>query len=127
MKTTTAQESKTLQVPAKKDTPRFIEIMDVCQLSEKNIEMLKEEDPFMYYSIPEVRKKAGFTLKNTDQVISTSAQTSHQETTKVTRKSCIFVECYDRMIMEDDLLNDDEFVTTGNELDLLLESFLNYI
>ena len=121
MKTTTTQ-TKTYQVPTTIEVAPKAEEIDIYGMTEEDLDMLKKEDPFMYHSIPSVRKEAGFLVKNADQVSSTSLKTSHQATTKVTRKSHISVECYDRMTMEDDLLNDKEFVASGNQLDLLLES-----
>ena len=94
---TTATQTKTHQVPTTREVTQKAEEIDTYGLTEVDLDMLKKEDPFLYHSIPSVRKDAGFLVKNADQDSSASVKNLHQATAKVTRKSRISVECYDRM------------------------------
>ena len=84
--------------------PEPIEI-DIGNLSTEDLQSLKQDDPFLYYSIPAVRR-AALNLEEPD----VSALSSGESTSTITVKRCTRVsfECHTDVLMEDLLGDFDE-------------------
>eukprot|EP00985_Skeletonema_marinoi_P002114 scaffold859_cov151-Skeletonema_marinoi.AAC.1 len=78
--------------------PEQIEI-DISNLSAQDLQSLKQDDPFLYYSIPAVRR-ATFNLEEPDMSQSSLGQSTTQSTT-VKRCTRVSFECHSDLIMED--------------------------
>ena len=81
--------------------------IDLCGMSESDLQVLRKQDPFMYHSIPSVHK-ATITLQAEDNVKTISTQTS----SIVIRKSRVSTESHPHLLLEDlfeneGILNDD--------------------
>jgi hypothetical protein len=74
--------------------PEQIEI-DISNLSAQDMQSLKQDDPFLYYSIPAVRR-ATFNLEEPDM-----SQSSLGQSTTVKRCTRVSFECHSDLIMED--------------------------
>ena len=74
--------------------PEPIEI-DISNLSAEDLQSLKQDDPFLYYSIPAVRR-AVFNLEEPDM-----SESSLEESTTVKRCTRVSFECHSDLIMED--------------------------
>jgi hypothetical protein len=75
--------------------------IDLCGLSESDLQVFRKQDPFMYHSIPSVHK-ANITLQAVDNVKTILTQAS----SIVIRKSRVSTESHPSLLMED--LFDDE-------------------
>ena len=84
--------------------------MNMCCLSENALKTLRTKDPFMYHSIPEVRR-ATFTLQEVEYAKIISSQAS----SIVTRKSRVSTECHSSLLMEE-FLHDEEFQSLRSAL-----------
>ena len=80
--------------------PEPIEI-DISTLSAEDLQSLKQDDPFLYYSIPVVRR-AAFSRDEPDM-----SPTSVRGSTIVKRRTRVSYECHTDLLM-DDLLGDFE-------------------
>jgi len=74
-------------------------ILNTSSLNEENLKSLKQEDPFLYYSIPSVRRAAVFGNKCTTDV-SSLQQSTNSSWVEVQRRSCISFECHTDLILE---------------------------
>jgi hypothetical protein len=83
--------------------------LNLCGLSESDLQVLRKQDPFMYHSIPSVYK-ATLTLQAADNVKTISTQAS----SIVTRKSRVSTECHASLLMED-LFDDEEVLNNDVE------------
>ena len=116
--------------------------LDVATLSLNDLASIHDEDPFMYYSIPGVRR-AAVSLEDLDRSdvnalirrgggqalspcrITTSSLSSNvgesssfqATTTKISRQSRISFECHGIVLMEDLLLKDGDDDTSADDLD----------
>ena len=80
--------------------PEPIEI-DISTLSAEDLQSLKQDDPFLYYSIPAVRR-AAFSLEEPDM-----SRSDLKGSTTVKRRTRVSYECHTDLLM-DDLLEDFE-------------------
>ena len=81
--------------------PEPMEI-DIGNLSTEDLQALKQEDPFLYYSIPVVRR-AALSFEEPDM-----SRISSNETTTVKRRTRVSFECHSDLLVMDDLLEDFE-------------------
>ncbi len=102
-------------------------VIDTRNLSEEDLEALKKQDPFLYYSIPTVRNavlrrssasNVTTTQRNPEPARSRRASCpSRVESSMVERKSCISFECHTDLLLED-FMDDTELFGNGNGVDL---------
>ncbi len=100
-------------------------VIDTRNLSEEDLEALKKQDPFLYYSIPTVRNAVvrrcsaahvTTTQRNPDPEPARSRRAScpsRVESSMVERKSCISFECHTDLLLED-YMDDTEIFGNGN-------------
>eukprot|EP01083_Nonionella_stella_P139322 424804_1 len=86
---------------------------DITDISADELHLIKEQDPFLYYSIPTKahqdpprdRKRGSCTSWSSSSSSSSSSSTEdrpmiqQQPTRRVSRKSCISVECHPDLLM----------------------------
>jgi len=86
---------------------------DITDISADELHLIKEQDPFLYYSIPTKvhqdpprdRKRGSCTSLSSSSSSSSSSSTEdrpmiqQQPTRRVSRKSCISVECHPDLLM----------------------------
>jgi hypothetical protein len=103
-------------------------MIDTSTLKEEDLKTLKEQDPFLYNSIPAVRTA---TVLNRDVDVSslqggqpsTSRRAScpsrieSTPTTKIERRSCISFECHTDLLLEDCIDDITDWNMTGDEFD----------
>jgi len=89
--------TETISVPTIKEVNH--QEIDLCGLSESDLQVLRKQDPFMYHSIPSVHK-ATLSLQAIDNVMTILTQASFI----VTRKSRISTESHASLLMEDSLM-----------------------
>ena len=119
-----------------------VQELDISNFSLSDLESLHDEDPFMYYSIPGVRRAAvsledlvcsdvnALIRRGGGQALSpcritTSSLSSNvgesssfqATTTKISRQSRISFECHGIVLMEDLLLKDGDDDTSADDLD----------
>ena len=75
--------------------------IDIGTLSAEDLQSLKQDDPFLYYSIPVVRR-AAFRLEEPDM-----SHSNFKGSTTVKRRTRVSYECHTDLLM-DDLLGDFE-------------------
>ncbi len=76
--------------------PEPIEI-DISALSAQDLQSLKQDDPFLYYSIPVVRKSA-YNFEEPDV-----SRTSLRGCSTVERRTRVSYECHSDLLLMDDL------------------------
>eukprot|EP00986_Skeletonema_menzelii_P017289 scaffold18732_cov157-Skeletonema_menzelii.AAC.2 len=91
--------------------PVPIEI-DIRNLSAEDLQSLKQDDPFLYYSIPAFQR-ATFNLTEPDM-----SESSWEESTAVKRRTRVSFECHADLLMAD-LLGDFEEQYYQSELELM--------
>jgi hypothetical protein len=96
-----SSESELLTNTAPVCAPEPTEI-DISNFSAEDLQSLKQEDPFLYYSIPAVRR-AALHLEEPDL----SGSSLEESTTVVKRRTRVSFECHSDVLMED-LLGDLE-------------------
>jgi len=104
-------------------------VIDTRNFSEEDLEALKKQDPFLYYSIPTVRNAVlrrcsaahvTTTRRNPEPARSRSRRAScpsRVESSMVERKSCISFECHTDLLLED-CMDDAELFGNGDGVDL---------
>lgn len=75
-------------------------------LSFKDLSILRKKDPFLYYSIPEI-KSSRLKMKNMELP---SSQATADKPCKVTRQSRISFECHPDLLIEDLMSNANAWV-----------------
>jgi len=114
--------------------------VDLQQVTADDLQTIKKQDPFMYYSVPGVLN-AEMQMKEVDvsnirnclscparmQTMKTTTSSTPPSSTTVTRSTCISYECHPDVFLED-FLNDEgsgdvdmDFVDDSDELDRLME------
>ena len=94
-------------------TNKPIKEIDIKNMSEDDLKSIQIEDPFLYYSIPEVRS-ARMLLKDIDETNLLPTEKSSgkliksDQPKKVTRSTCISFECHPDKILEDFLFEEDD-------------------
>ncbi len=71
--------------------------IDISNLSAEDLQSLKQEDPFLYYSIPSVRREA---LHFAQPELSAS-RCAEESTTVVKRRTRVSFECHSDLLMGD--------------------------
>ena len=110
-------EVLTITAPLCVCAPEPTEI-DISNLSAEDLQSLKQEDPFLYYSIPSVRREA---LRFAQPELSAS-RCAEESTTVVKRRTRVSFECHSDLLMED-LLGDLEEKYNQLELEQLEQRF----
>lgn len=111
----------TFTVPTFREKP--VETIEISSLTSSEIAELKEKDPFMYYSIPAVRKSAMRSQEVDYSLIgggpSSSSSTTSQDGSRKSRKISQTIIKKRRLSMEmhpdalmEELLNDPDFMST---------------
>mmetsp|Transcript_10310 Transcript_10310/g.15290 ORF Transcript_10310/g.15290 Transcript_10310/m.15290 type:complete len:126 (+) Transcript_10310:125-502(+) len=95
-------------------------VIDTSNLNEQDFDFLKNQDPFLYYSIPAVRQAEVVHIRDIDvSDIQVQGKGSH----KVERQSRISFECPMDVLM-DDMMEDMKGPWGVNDLDPILHMFL---
>ena len=97
--------------------------IDIGNLSTEGLQALKQEDPFLYYSIPVVRR-AALSFEEPDMSRISSNETT---TTTVKRRTRVSFECHSDLLVMDDLLEDFEEAydqSALEQMDLVLSKLL---
>ncbi len=100
--------------------PEPVEI-DIGTLSTEGLQALKQDDLFLYYSIPVVRR-AALSFEEPDM-----SRISSNETTTVKRRTRVSFECHLDLLVMDDLLEDFEEAydqSALEQMDLVLSNLL---
>ncbi len=95
-----SSRSEPVQTNTAPCAPEPIEI-DISTLSTEDLQSLKKDDPFLYYSIPVVRS-AAFSFEEPDMSL-----TNLKGSTTIKRRTRVSHECHIDLLM-DDLLEDCE-------------------
>ncbi len=107
---------------------------DITDISADELHLIKEQDPFLYYSIPTKahqdpprdRKRGSCTSLSSSSSESSSSSSSltedrpfmqQQPTRRVSRKSCISVECHPDLLM-DDIFQNNNNVDLDDDMDI---------
>ncbi len=108
-------------------------VIDTRNLSEEDLEALKKQDPFLYYSITTVgtsvlrRNSASndvTTRRNPEPARSRRVSCpSRVESSMVERKSCISFECHTDLLLED-FMDDAELFGNGDGVDFDTDTLL---
>ena len=134
----------TFNVPTKRTDEAPKRVIDTSNLSEEDLEALRKQDPFLYYSIPRVRNatlrssavEADLTTqRNQDpkqelaptrrRASSCPSQVESSSSTMVKRRSCISFERHTDLLLEE-CMDDAELFGDGDgiELDALVDQML---
>eukprot|EP00986_Skeletonema_menzelii_P000971 scaffold273_cov138-Skeletonema_menzelii.AAC.2 len=100
-----SSSSECLLIPTAVSAPEWTEI-HIGDLSAQDLQTLKQDDPFLYYSIPSVQRAA---LKFQEPDVSGSSL--EEPTTPVKRCTRVSFECHPDLLMEGllaDLEGDDD-------------------
>jgi hypothetical protein len=68
-------------------------MIDASSLTNEGLEILKKQDPFLYYSIPGVRTAAVRNKSESVEMSSLISSNSSHSSISVERRSCVSVEC----------------------------------
>ncbi len=131
----------TLIVPTKGATSTDAapkKVIDTRNLSEQDLEALKKQDPFLYYSIPRPVRRSSVANMSTSQTNQESARSCSRRascpsrvesspSTMVERKSCISFECHTDLLFEDDFMDDAELFGNGDGVDLDTETLFDQL
>ena len=122
-----------MTIPTATSTPcesHPIEI-DISTFTPADFQSLKHDDPFLYYSIPSVRRAEMWNLAeplSDGSLLSNSASilegdgTTTSTTTTITRRTRVSFECHTDLLLFDDLMG-DEYDDEYDELELDNELF----
>ena len=136
----------TFTVPTKQTDEAPKRVIDTSNLSDEDLEALKKQDPFLYYSIPSVRNAtlrrsstvgADLTTQSNNQDqkqglapnrrASCPSRVESSSSTMVKRRSCISFECHTDLLLED-CMDDTELLGGGDGngigLDALFDQLL---
>jgi len=118
--TSSSSRSEPVQISTPSCAPEPIEV-DISTLSAEDLQSLKE-DPFLYYSIPAVRRAALFNLEEPDM-----SESSLEDSTTVKRCTRVSFECHTDLLMEDLLgdIEDEEYDQSDfDQMDLAFSRLL---
>ena len=90
-----------MQVPTIRHPQKEPKVINVNQLNEDELKLLKKQDPFLYYSIPAVKKAVNaINCKPIDhtEVIRETARTSGSG--MISRKTRVSTECAPSMLLD---------------------------
>jgi hypothetical protein len=85
--------------------------IDIASLTSSDLDSLKVDDAFMYYSIPSEKRAA---LKHDDEQDFETTNAS-SNTITATRRTRLSTECHPDLLLEE-LFNDEEFMSSFNAL-----------
>jgi hypothetical protein len=117
--------------------PKKAKVIDTAHLNEEDLKALKEQDPFLYYSIIQSNRGVDVMSSLRGGIIPRSAswcpsarEIEFTSTTKVKRRSCISFECHVDMFLDDDCTlegrdDDDDDVDSDAMFDILLLQIRN--
>ncbi len=142
----------TLIVPTKgaastaDEAPKTKRVIDTTNLSEEDLQALRKEDPFLYYSIPTIRHHSVLRIRSSAADTDVTTQRSRNQESAcsrrascpsrvevevessssgmVERKSCISVECHTDLVLED-FMDDTELFGNGDGVDLDTETLFD--
>ena len=118
-----SSESESIVVPTNASSPEQREVFDISNLSNEDLQALRKKDPFLYYSIPSVRRaELGFndsscscscSSKGLDSSVSAAAVSddyNDKSSASTTVKRCTRVsfECHADLLLEEYLSELDE-------------------
>ena len=85
--------------------------VDISNISNEDLQALREKDAFLYYSIPSVRRaELGFgDSSRSSRVLDSPAAASEEASTTVKRCTRVSFECHTDLLMEDYLSEDLDF------------------
>ncbi len=147
--------TSTLTVPTKgaastaDGAPKTKRVIDTTNLSEEDLQALRKEDPFLYYSIPTIRHSVlrirssaadadadVTTQRSRKQESARSRRVSRPSRSRVEvessssgmveRKSCISFECHTDLLLED-FMDDAELFGNGAGVDLDPETLFDQL
>ncbi len=109
--------------------------IDTRYLNAQDLETLKKQDPFLYYSLPSsVRRSNAVGNRDMDYMPSpligksTAMPMTKLTSTKVERRSCISFECHTDLLLEDEWLNDaDAAANERFEVDVDFDSIYDQL
>ena len=113
--------SSSIVVPTNASSPEQREVFDISNLSNEDLQALRKKDPFLYYSIPSVRRaELGFndsscscSSKGLDSSVSAAAVSDDDNdkssaSTTVKRCTRVSFECHTDLLLEEYLSELDE-------------------
>ena len=118
-------------------SPKKAKVIDTANLNEEDLKALKEQDPFLYYSIIQRNRSVDVmsSLRRGAGIIPRKAswcpfaqEIEFPSTTKVKRRSCISFECHVDMFLDDDCTlegSDDDYGDSEAMFDRLLLQIRN--
>ena len=85
--------------------------VDISNISNEDLQALREKDAFLYYSIPSVRRaELGFSdSSRSSRVLDSQAPAAAEASTTVKRCTRVSFECHTDLLMEDYLSEDLDF------------------
>ena len=100
-------------------------VVDTRNLSEEDLEALRKQDPFLYYSIPRPVRRSSAAVVTTQhnqesartRRASCPSRVESSSSALVERKSCIYFECHTDLILEDCMNDDTELFGNGGGVD----------
>ena len=97
-----------MQVPTIRHPEQQPKVINVKQLNKDELKQLKKEDPFLYYSIPAVKKAKLANVKPIDhtEVLKEAAMSSGSG--MVSRQTRVSTECAPAMLLDDLMMLIDE-------------------
>src|SRR6056300_1202326 len=115
-----SESESSIVVPTTASSPEQREVFDISNLSNDDLQALRKKDPFLYYSIPSVRRaELGFSdsssscsSKGLDSSASAAAAMSDDDkssaSTTVKRCTRVSFECHTDLLLEEYLSELDE-------------------
>jgi hypothetical protein len=94
-------------------------VIDTSDLNDQDLDLLKKQDPFLYYSIPAVRTAAVVHSRDIDM-----SAIQGQDSRRVERQSRISFECHTDLLMGDLFETLDDMAGDRGERDLDFDSIL---
>ena len=116
---------ESISVKTKFETKKPSKEIDIMNISADDLKSIRQQDPFLYYSIPGVRS-ANLLMMDIDDTnlgasellnrasisrpprLESNQDQNTDESQKVARSSCISFECYPDMILDDEIPSDGE-------------------
>ena len=106
-----SESESSIVVPTTASSPEQREVFDISNLSNDDLQALRKKDPFLYYSIPSVRRaELGFgDSSRSSRVLDSPAAAEASASTTVKRCTRVSFECHSDLLMEDYLSEDLDF------------------
>ena len=97
-----------MQVPTIRQPQQQTKEINVKQLNEDELKLLKKQDPFLYYSIPAVKKAKLANVKPIDHTEVLKEATRSSGSGIVSRRTRVSTECAPSMLLDDLMMLIDE-------------------